>query len=53
MSDPGVAYVCDKCGLPAIPVNDKWMHASLADGVFCGLVFVTQSDAAIVGDLDD
>lgn len=34
-----MADVCDRCHQPAVQNADgKWVHAEVADAVFCGLV---------------
>jgi hypothetical protein len=39
MDEP--AYVCDRCGLPAVRRDGEWEHAEAADMVFCRVVMVT------------
>lgn len=33
----GGLEVCDLCGFPAVRVNGRWVHAEVADSVFCAL----------------
>ena len=45
--------VCDRCGFPVMrnPVG-KWVHASTADSVFCGLVLTPSADVPACRDDD-
>ena len=45
--------VCDRCERPVIEADGRWVHAEIADAVFCDLVMRAPERVAGKDDDDD